>query len=48
MKVQVSYPGFEGDELKNHFHCEDSCEHHVENVHSIIKAMRLAMMLFGQ
>lgn len=33
----VTHPGFESDELENHFHSEDSGEDHIQNVHYIIK-----------
>ena len=40
-----TYPGFEGDEFKDHLHSEESSEEHVEDVHGIIEIFGLSMML---
>lgn len=44
----IAHPGFESDELQNHFHSEDSSEDHIENVHDIVKERRLAVVLRRQ
>lgn len=40
-----TYPGFEGDQFKDHLHREQSSEEHVEDVHCIVKIFGLPMML---
>lgn len=40
-----TYSWFEGNELEDHLHSENPGEDHVEDVHGIIKQMRLAVML---
>lgn len=40
-----TYPGFEGDQFKDHLHSEKSSEEHVEDVHGIIEIFGLSMML---
>lgn len=45
---RIAHPGFESDELQNHFHSEDSGEDHIENVHDIVKERRLAVVLRRQ
>lgn len=40
-----TYPGFEGDEFKDHLNSEESSEEHVEDVHGIIEIFCLSMML---
>lgn len=42
-----TYPGFEGDQFKDHLHSEESSEEHVEDVHGIIEIFGLSMMLQG-
>lgn len=44
----VAHPGFESNELQNHFHGEDSSEDHVEDVHDVIEERRLAVVLQGR
>lgn len=43
-----TYPGFEGDQFKDHLHSEESSEEHVEDVHGIIEIFGLSMMLQRQ
>lgn len=45
MRGGETYSWFEGNELEDHLHSENPGEDHVEDVHGIIKQMRLAMML---
>lgn len=40
-----TYPGFEGDQFKDHLHCEEPSEEHVEDVHGVIEILGLPMML---
>lgn len=40
-----TYPGFEGDQFKDHLHSEESSEEHVEDVHGSIKVFRLLIVL---
>lgn len=40
-----TYPGFEGDQFKDHLHSEKSSKEHVEDVHGIIEIFGLSMML---
>lgn len=40
-----TYPGFEGNQFKDHLHCEQSSEEHVEDVHRVVKTFGLSMML---
>lgn len=40
-----TYSGLEGNELEDHLHCENPSEDHVEDVHGIVKQMRLTMVL---
>lgn len=42
---EKTYSWFEGNELEDHLHSENPGEDHVEDVHGIIKQMRLAVML---
>lgn len=42
-----TYPGFEGDQFKDHLHSEEPSEEHVEDVHGIIEIFGLSMMLQG-
>lgn len=42
---EETYSWFEGNELEDHLHSENPGEDHVEDVHGIIKEMRLAVML---
>lgn len=44
----MAHPGFESNELQNHFHSEDSGEDHVEDVHDVIEECRLAVVLQGR
>lgn len=48
MCAGMAHPGFESNELQNHFHSEDSGEDHVKDVHDIIEECRLAVVLKGQ
>lgn len=40
-----TYPGFEGNQFKDHLHSEESSEEHVEDVHGIVEIFGLPMML---
>lgn len=40
-----TYPGFEGNQFKDHLHCEESSEEHVQDVHGIVEAFGLSVML---
>lgn len=42
---QYTYPGFEGDQFKDHLHCEESSEKHVQDVHGIVEIFCLPMVL---
>lgn len=42
------YPGFEGNEFEDHLHGEDCGEHHVQDVHHVVKRLRLAVVLQTQ
>lgn len=42
---ECTYPGFEGNQFKDHLHCEESSEEHVEDVHGIVEAFGLSVML---
>ena len=46
--VCIPYPGFEGDQFQNHFHSEDRGEDHVQDVHHIVKQLRLSIVLQRQ
>jgi len=43
--IYCTYPGFEGDQFKDHLYSEQSSEEHVEDVHCIIEIFGLPMML---
>lgn len=45
MPNKWTYPGFEGNQFKDHLHCEQSSEEHVEDVHRVVKTWGLSMML---
>lgn len=42
---ESTYPGFEGNQFQDHLHCEESSEEHVEDVHGIVEAFGLSVML---
>lgn len=45
MGGEETYSGFEGNELEDHLHSENPGEDHVEDVHGIVKQMRLTVVL---
>lgn len=40
-----THSGFEGDKLEEHLHSENPREDHVEDVHGVVKHMRLTVVL---
>lgn len=40
-----TYPGFEGNQLEDHLHCEEAGEEHVEDVHGVVEMFGLTVML---
>lgn len=40
-----TYSGFEGNELEDHLHGENASKDHIEDVHGVVKQMRLIMVL---
>lgn len=40
-----TYLGFEGNELQDHLHCEETSEKHVEDIHGNFEEAALAIML---
>lgn len=47
MNEKYHYPGFKRDEFEDHLDSEDPSEDHVEDVHGVVKQMRLSMVLHG-
>lgn len=43
--MRIKYPGFEGDQFEDHLHSEDGGEDHVQDVHHVVKCLRLAVVL---
>lgn len=44
---QETHSGLKGNKLEDHLHGENPGENHVEDVHGVVKEMRLAVVLRG-
>lgn len=46
--MDSTHSGFKGDELQDHLYCENPSKDHVEDIHGVVKQMRLTIVLKDQ